>query len=314
MLLGVIVNANALGVRRQPGLVERLRVQVGGDGEVVETRSPDDLPALMRAFAAQDIQLLCACGGDGTNRSAASEMVRTFAGRPLPMFAILRGGTLNTVAKNLRIEGRPEQILQPLVDRLRAGAVVNTIGQDLLQVNDMHGFLFAAAMGARFLDAYYGAPGQSAAWAAAVAARAAGSCLVSGPFARRLFSPVAMTLSLDGAPTHEVERCRLLVASTVPDVGLGVRLNWQAGRQPGRFHLIASALSTPQLALQLHRTFAGRPLAGRPHLDTLARTAVVTFTADEPFTLDGDLFRARRVELSVGPRLWIAREPIGGHT
>jgi hypothetical protein len=100
---------------------------------------------------------------------------------------------------------------------------------------------------------------------------------------------------------------RLLLASTVPDVGLGMRVTWQAGQQPGRFHLVASSLTTLSMAMQLHRVLGGQPLAGEPHLDRLAQTATVRFTRPQTFTLDGDLFREREVALSVGPRLWVAR-------
>ena len=95
------------------------------------------------------------------------------------------------------------------------------------------------------------------------------SSLIQGRMARWLFAPADVTLTVDGValPT---EAYRLLVASTVPDVGMGFRVPWQAGREPGRFHLVASGLSTTSMALQLHRVFGGKPLRGAPHLDRLA--------------------------------------------
>jgi diacylglycerol kinase (ATP) len=161
-------------------------------------------------------------------------------------------------------------------------------------------------MGARFLEAYYGGRRPGVASAALLTARTVVSSLVQGGLARWLFAPVELALTVDGAALPPAPY-RLLVASVVRDVGMGFKVPWQAGRQPGRFHLVASGLSTTSMALQLPRVFGGRPLAGAPHLDRLAARAELRFTTAESYTLDGELFRAREVALAVGPRVAIAR-------
>jgi diacylglycerol kinase family enzyme len=305
--IAVILNPNALGVRRSPGLADRLRRVTDGAGEVVVTHTPAELAAAARRFAGEGVDVVATCGGDGTNLSTVTELVRAYGPHSdrLPTFAILRGGTVNTIAQNLAIHGRPEEILGRIVAAARNGGVP-TVGQDLLEVNGLFGFLFASLMGARFLEAYYGGihPGVvSATW---LTARTVVSSFVQGRMARWLFSPADVTLTVDGEalPT---EAYRLLVASTVPDVGMGFRVPWQAGREPGRFHLVASGLSTTSMALQLHRVFRGRPLSGRPHLDRLATRVHVRFATPQTYTLDGDLFRATDVEIVTGPRLAVAR-------
>jgi len=306
MKLAVVVNPNALYVRKRPELIDRLRgvLSRGASGAIlVETRTPEDLRRAAERFRANGVELVATCGGDGTNLSTITAMVEAYGRERLPAFAILRGGTVNTIAENLRIRGTPVEILE----RLCAHDEPPLLGQDLLEVNGLCGFLFAAAMGARFLEAYYGGPLTGPAWAGALAARTVASSLATGAFARWLFAPVPLELTVDGRRVPEVEAPRLLVASTVPDVGLGMKVAWQAGRQPGRFHLIASNLSTVKMALQVHKVLAGRPLDGGPHLDVLARRAKIRFDAAQTFTLDGELFREREVEIAVGPRVWIAR-------
>lgn len=306
MRLAVVVNPNALYVKRRPRLVSTLREVLerhATGAELVETRTPDDLARVAAQFRARGVDLVATCGGDGTNLSTITAMVQAYGPDSLPAFAILRGGTVNTIAENLKIRGAPEEILE----RLCASADPPLVGQDLLEVNGLYGFLFAAAMGARFLEAYYGGPVVGPAWAGALAARTVASSLVTGRFARWLFSPVPLELTVDGQRVDSVAAPRLLVASTVPDVGLGMKVTWQAGRQPGRFHLIASNLTTVQMALQLHKVLGGRPLEGAPHLDVLARTARIRFAEAQTFTLDGELFREREVSIAVGPRIWIAR-------
>ncbi|MGZ3429647.1 MAG: diacylglycerol/lipid kinase family protein, partial [Polyangia bacterium] len=131
MKLAVILNPNALGVRRAPGLGDRLRRVVDGSGEVVVTRTPAELAACAQRFAAEGVELVAACGGDGTNLSIVTELVRAYGQERLPIFAILRGGTVNTIAQNLGIRGAPDDILRRLVAAARGGRL-STVGQDLL--------------------------------------------------------------------------------------------------------------------------------------------------------------------------------------
>jgi diacylglycerol kinase family enzyme len=161
-------------------------------------------------------------------------------------------------------------------------------------------------MGARFLEAYYGGIHPGILSATLLTARTVVSSFIQGRMARWLFSPADVTLTVDGQELPTA-RYRLLVASVVPDVGMGFRVPWQAGREPGRFHLVASGLSTTSMALQLDRVFRGRPLSGAQHLDRLASRVRVRFAAPQTYTLDGDLFRASDVELAIGPRVSVAR-------
>ena len=302
--LAVVVNANARGVRRAPGLVQRLRGIVGALGEVVVTQTPAELAAAARRFRDAGVDLVATAGGDGTNAATLTELARAYAPDELPRFAILRGGTVNTIARNLGIHGRPEALCERLVAAIRHDRIT-TFAQDLLSVDGRHGFLFASLMGARFLEAYYRnsmTPGP--AWAALLAVRTAASSLVQGPFAGWLFAPTPIALTVDGERLPDA-RYRLLVASVVPDVGIGMRVAWQAGRTPGRLHLVASGISTTSMALQLLRVVTGQPLAGAPHVDRLATRVHVRFDAPLSYTLDGDLFRADELEIAIGPRIHI---------
>jgi len=379
-VIGIITNPNALGLVRDKRLARRLADIVGPEGVVYETRTPEELRDAVRELHDRRVDVLATCGGDGTNLSTLTEIVRTWRGLPsasvlaqaergddhpsgdgapadwpspgtwsapdaaaiaddnwpaepvdplrvgqspplrspnaptgqvppahhpadgLPQFAILRGGTVNTVANNLGVRGHPEEILARLVSRYRNRGSVPRVGVDLLEVNGRYGFLFGAAMPGRFFEAYYGGPATGVAWAGALAARAAASGLLRGSFARWMFEPLEIAIAVDGEAIA-ARAFTLVVAATVQNVGIGVRITYRAGTQPGRFHLIASSLPPSRLIGQAARVFTGRPLRGTPHTDTLAARASLRFAAPQTYTLDGDLFRADRVALACGPRI-----------
>ena len=128
------------------------------------------------------------------------------------------------------------------------------------------------------------------------------SSLGSGPWARWLFEPLAVDLHADGVRLA-IDRVRLLVASTIPDVGIGMRVAWQAGREPGRFNVVASALGTTQMALQLDRVLLGKRLHGQPHVDQLAQALSIRFREPQSWTLDGELFSDEKIDIGIGPRI-----------
>lgn len=187
------------------------------------------------------------------------------------------------------------------------------------------GFLFSGAMGARFLSAYSAAPEPGLGWALSLALRTIASCLYpgGGSLARWLFTPTPMRLTLDGAvsqsagasaaagpetPPRQLEGAfRLLIMATVADAGLGMRVPWRAGAVPGRFQLIASAISTLENALQLPRILRAEPLRGAPHHDLMTSAARLRFATPQTLVLDGELFCSAYVDVTLGPRLRVLR-------
>lgn len=190
----------------------------------------------------------------------------------------------------------------------------------LLPQRERCGFLFSGAMGARFLSVYTGAKEPGLRWATLLALRTIASCLYpgGGKLARWLFAPTPMRLTVEAVPAMTgdptapiplqiVDSFRLLLAATVSDAGLGMRVPWRAGAVPGCFHLIASAISTLDNALQLPRILRAQPMRGTPHHDLLARSARLRFAEAQTLVLDGELFRAAVVDLALGPRLRVLR-------
>jgi diacylglycerol kinase family enzyme len=326
MRIGILINPQA---RRAcaPSLPERLEAlcrDAGCHAEVVVTRSPSEVAGAVAQLVASRVDVLAPCGGDGTLLSTVTALVRAAVEGALPKLLLLPGGTMNTVAKNLGAYGPPEERLQALLRRAGSGrglAAVPHFPQQLMRLVtfdetpapraaasgavslplvERYGFLFTAAMGARFLTAYSQRPGLAAAvW---LALRTVLSSLVpgGGELARWLFQPTPARITVDGEELP-AQGHRVLLAATVPDVGLGMQVPWRGGLVPRRFQLIASALPLWKNALQLPRLFRGQPLLGQPHQDRMAQAAHIRFEQPQPLSLDGELFSARAVELSLGP-------------
>lgn len=304
-MLAVLVNRRARAVLRNRGLPDRLRRQLGGRGELIATEDEEELPEVAVRLFRQGTSVLGLVGGDGTT-AVLRALCQAYGAARLPKIALLRGGTVNTVANNFGVRGRTEQLLDRLLEKMAQGAELPSVDNDTIAVNGRVGFLFGAAMGGRFLEAYY-EDGPPTAWrAATLSAGTLASIFVWGKLARRLFAETRVRLWVDGQESI-IRRPRLLVAATVPDMGVGFRIAWRARQERSKFHLVASELSTFQLGAQSHRVMRGLPLIGQPNLDVLAAKTQIEFAEEEPYTLDGELFRARQVEIVLGPRVEMVR-------
>jgi diacylglycerol kinase family enzyme len=250
-------------------------------------------------LCARGVDLVAICGGDGTGQIVLTMLHDRYraAGKSAPAVVLLRGGTMNTVARNLAIEGTPESILASLIARIEAGTPLPSVQQPLVVVNGRHGFLFAAALGARFLQLYYDTREPGPVRAALLALRVATSAALGGGMNAHLFHPAGVTLTIDDDAPRRLD-ARLLIGATIPDVGVGMRLAARAGRAPERFHLLASSMTPLQMAARLAAVRAGTPLTLVGDIDQLARRAQLRFEEEEPYTVDGDIFHARELELA----------------
>lgn len=281
------------------------RAAASGGARVHETHSLDELEHVTREMAARGTDAVVLAGGDGSHMGGLSALARAFGGA-LPPVALAPGGTVCIVAQNLGLRGNADAWAEGVMRAACAGAgriqehatlrVTDDAGGDRV------GFIFGAGLVARYFDEYYGGKAQGLVAAAGIATRVFAGALVGSTLAKRVLSPAACTLEVDGEA--QVARAwSLVLASVVPDVGLHIRATYRAREKRGAFHTVASGLPPRGLALQFPRVLTGRPMRGEPRVDALATSLRVVFDERAAYVLDGDLMRAREVRVEPGPTL-----------
>ena len=303
--IGIVNNPSSRRNRRRPGIARRLRERLADDGEVIDASTPDELARAVERFRAARVDVLGVNGGDGTTAYVLTAFARAYGREPLPRILLLRGGAMNTVARGNGVRGGPEGILREVLIRRRHGFPLRTRERDLLRVTadggaPRFGFIFGTGIVVAFLEAYYATGWPCAVTAAMLVARAAGSALVNGKFARALTRREALRVATDGDEWPDGSYLALAAGST-PDIGFGFRAFARCDEQPGFFHAVGVVGPLPQLALSVGRMRRGAPWRRRLAQDEVVRTLVVQ--AEQPrFTVDGDLYTAERsVTVETGP-------------
>ena len=302
--IGVINNPHSGKNKRNPRLAKRLAYILGEQGHMFEPDRIEALEEVARRFREHEIEVLCVNGGDGTVHRVLSAFAHVYDGEQLPMVALLRGGTMNTMARNIGLSGRPVDILGRVVAQYYTGEPFSLVERNLLVVDGRQlGFLFGNGLISTFLEAYYEG-GDASPWKAVkVFARTVGSALVGGKFIRRLLRPVRVRVTADHEAWSPVEYTSV-AAGTMADIGIGFRPFYAAPNHPDHIHALGFACSAMDIVKVLPRVRLALPTKSPCIIDQVCRKLVLESDDPIPYMIDGDFhIGGHTLTVEAGPRV-----------
>ena len=307
----VIVNARAGGFRRHPGWIDRVREACGSEAVMHVTRTLGELRQAVEAAREGAADMVALCGGDGSHMAGATCLADAFAQQNMPALCLAGGGNAGTVARNWnRRSLEPEQHVRAAIRVCRERGMVPFLRRPSLRVVDATGtsrvgFIFGTGLVAAFFREFYAAGGGGYPRAGRMVARIFAGSFVGGPLARKVLSPMACRLTVDGR-LHPNTAFTLIASSVVRDLGMHLLVTHRACEDPLRPHLVASRIGVRECGRQFWRILAGRGLVGEGNVDGLASEFRVEFPAGTgAYVLDGDLIDSDRVDVRAGPELRI---------
>jgi diacylglycerol kinase family enzyme len=306
--IGVVNNPNSKKNIQHPQRMHKLGYILGEKGSARMTQSMDELEDCLEEFHDRKIDILAVNGGDGSLHITMTKLIELYGknGTQLPMLAILRGGTLNTVARSFKIKGRPEHTLYNIADRYGEGLPLNTQQANLLKVNDRYSFLFGNGLIANFMHTYYTGGKPSPFLGVKTLFRGLGSAAAGTQLTKDWFKKVEAKVWVEGEELP-LNRFTSILAATIPDIGVGFKPFFRAFERLDSFHVLFYTCTPGQFAAELPNIYMGRPNRPRMGMEMLAKRIVVE--ASEPFhyTQDGDMYVCRdgRMEISIGPRITV---------
>lgn len=300
---------------RDPRAATRLARAVGDHGVVRMARSVDELYRIAHDFRRDDIDVLAISGGDGTNHVTLTGFLDVYAGATMPQVALLRGGTMNTVANSVGVQrGGPEGLLGRLMRAYaeRAFSPLQNVERHVMRVapcdggsRAYFGFLFGTGVVHGFLAEYYRDGQPSPLVAAKTLVRGIGSALVRGEMIRRMAAPFRGSAVVDGTPWQERDYLAV-AAGTIAHIGLNFKPFHRYDERPGVFHILGIHASPVGFVQELPRIHRGEPMREGKAVEALATRARVRASRGPiRYMIDGDLHEAAcdEVEISIGPRV-----------
>ena len=153
--IGIIANPHSKLNKRDPGRQALLGYIIGEKGHIEVTNTLRDLERVALDFKRRGVKTLAINGGDGTISRTLTAFIGAYGDDPLPRIALLRGGTINVLANNIGVKGKPEGILYRLAETYGNSDPVPTVLLRTIQVEGNYGFLFGNGISALFLREYY---------------------------------------------------------------------------------------------------------------------------------------------------------------
>ena len=305
--IAVISNPHSRRNLKNPVISEEMRALLGSDGIVIETQSVAEIPHAIEQCLQRGVDILAINGGDGTLHYVTTKLAPMYAeaGRELPLIALLRGGTMNTISKGMKtLSGSPLHILGRIVDKYRRDERFFVAERHALDLNngEQLGFLFGIGLPASFLQAYYQGESRGPLKGAYVLGRLVLSTPVWGKYAQRVFHRVRAFVAAGGEESP-YENYTAIFASTVTEIGLGFELFSRTLEKDGHFLLLGGALSPVSYVAQLARIYTGETLKGAM-FDRVTTDAVIELEGEYPYMFDGDVKTGiTTFRLRCGPKL-----------
>jgi diacylglycerol kinase (ATP) len=328
--IGVVLNPKSRRNLQDPDLALRLSRQLGAGGVVRAARSIEELRRIAEEFRTLNIDLLAIAGGDGTNHVTLTGFLDVYGDKPIPPVALLRGGTMNTVANSVGVARQSsERLLARLIadrasTRLGEGPQTTNLGpegpqttnlglaeRNVLRVTpqgagEIHcGFLFGTGVVHGFLAEYYRRGSPTPLVAAATLARGIASAFVEGETIRRIAEPFHGSVLFEDGTLWEEQNYLAVAAGTIAHIGLEFKPFHRYAEQVGAFHALGIYAPASALVRELPRVWRGLPMRpGCAHEALSSRMVVKSAAGPVKYMVDGDLHEAREVlSVSMGPRI-----------
>lgn len=312
--IGVVLNPKSRHNLRDPRAAARLAQALGDHGVVREARSIDELYRIAEDFRRDDIDVLAISGGDGTNHVTLTGFLDVYGGAVMPQVALLRGGTMNTVANSVGVRrGRPEGLLGRLIRGYaqRASAPLANVERHVMRIAPRaggkahYGFLFGTGVVAGFLAEYYRDHDPTPLVAAKTLLRAVGSALVRGEMIRRMARPFRGSVAFEDGSGWPERDYLTVTAGTIGHIGLNFKPFHRYDERPTTFHILGIYASPPSVVAELPRIHRAEAMRSGKAYETLAGRAVLS-SASSPvrYMIDGDLHESPgELDIAIGPRV-----------
>ena len=306
--IGVVHNPFARKNLKNPSMSTELVAILGTYGTVYVTKNLLEVEKAAEDFIEKGYTILAINGGDGSLHLVINAFKKIFKDAELPDVVILRGGTMNTVSNSLKLKGQPVEILARAVNIYKNKEKFDVIHQQVLKVGDKYGFMTGTGAIAKFLDVYYAGTHTGVVESVKMILRMIMSTITGTDYVKKIFSPVAMKIIIDGKNPGQ-ESYIAVLGCAVRELGIGFAVAHSAHDKKGCFHFTATSMNPFSLILRMWSLWAGKDIS---HPDMyhhgIAADVVIEPVGSLRWMFDGEMYDTTGpLQISVGDEIRILK-------
>lgn len=309
--VGIISNPHAGINKRDPQHNTLVWYVLGNRGQFEVTQSPEQLYPLCEEFQQRGIDHIGIIGGDGTICLALQAIYNAYHQKKLPKILVMRGGTMNVIAGNLGIFGKPTVIMNDFLDIFHSRKPYHEAKLSTLCVNGKLGFVFGHGASAKFLVEFYKTKKSPVKAGLFFGQLTLGGLLrgESDNFFRELTAceeaKLLLTDDSNPNPTHLNCGVSLTYASTLPKAPFGIHLCKNLKQlENSRAEMVAVSAKGRPLVAETVKVLLGHDSRSENVHRHLFQKCTLHVLPKTLYTLDGELFEAENgeIQIDIGPQ------------
>jgi len=302
----IILNPNAKRFRTNKSTVNSFSRIDYPAMKVFAPGNSDELVAAVYEAYRNKPDYLCIGGGDGTIHRVITELLRCYKSEKLPPVLILKEGTMDNIAKTIKLEGKGEAIIERMVNALKNNRKIKTFTRDTIEIEDRYCFLFGVGFVTNFLKLAYSGIEKGILRNSLVAAITAKEALLNIKEGD-VFCRVNFGIKADGK-TIDLHTINGLLAGTVEHVGMGFAPLKDASSMPGKFQSIIIGMEPRKVLVNIHKIRLGEPINDRGYENFHCSELILTKNGPFDYTMDGDIYSANNeLHIKIGPSIELVK-------
>lgn len=304
--IGVIINPNAKKFRTGVDSVSTYTIYNSDNVTVNTPGNIEELKSVVKYYKLNHPDFICIAGGDGTIHLVLSELINAFSPDSVPPILILKEGTMNNVARSIKLKGSGHKLLKRLLERIADEKKIETEDRFTIKINNKYCFLFGTGYVVNFLKQVYSGSEKGFFTNLKVGIKATRD-LFGDAKNYRIFTLTEQAVFIDGKKILINPVCGIL-AGTVEHIGMGFSPLIEAVQSNDTFQVITIGLNPRGILRYLNKLRTGKKIQSPKYSNIFGKSIRIKNKGIFEYTMDGDIYKAENeLKIEIGPKITLVK-------
>lgn len=304
--IGVIINPNAKKFRTGKATIDNYLKLNSGNITITSPENLKELKETTKIFRKKQMDYICIGGGDGTIHLVLTELINNFYPDEIPPVLILKEGTMNNIARSVKLKGRGPELLNQLLRKIENGETVGIEKRSTIKISDSYCFLFGTGFVTNFLDKAYSGKEKGFMRNLQVA-----FMCIKDAFKKNenceIFTLTEQAVFIDGKRIL-VNPVSGILAGTVEHIGMGFSPLIDAVQPDGKFQVIILGMNPAAIIKSLNKLRKGKRVKSPKYINMIGKKIHIKQEGTFEYTMDGELYKTKNeLIISAGPTIKLVK-------
>lgn len=298
--IGILINPNAKKFRTRKSSLKSY-TNIHSDSLMIgATESEADIQNVLKEFKNNSCDYVGVAGGDGTLHLAVTELINIYGDKQVPPILILREGTMDNVARTIKLQGRGPDLIKRLLWSINNKKEIQIHKRDTIKINNKYCFLFGTGLVTNFLNEVYNGNEKGFIRNMQVGLSAFAEGLRNEQDGK-IFNWMDGEIHIDGKKL-EINPVNGILAGTVEHIGMGFSPLSMAAKEKKHFQVIITAMPPARILKNINRLRTGAVINDKDYYNTLCKRMKLVYPDEFDYTMDGDMYKAdKELTIETGP-------------